>query len=101
MEAETDMLLRAVDKTLGVKQASHQIESATLPKMESFLRELDELLTDDLGPRSFFEAKEAAENPSPHPLHVRRTKCWWTRSMKKLTSTTFQITTEENDLKFD
>ncbi len=44
MATETDALLRAVDKTLGVRQAAHQIECATLPKMESFLRELDELL---------------------------------------------------------
>ena len=55
METETWALLKAVNGILGVKETAHQIESATLPKMESVLMELDEQLTDDFDPRSYFQ----------------------------------------------
>lgn len=108
MEAgnETEALLRTVDEVLGLEteEAACQIEDTTMPEMESFLRELDELLADGLIPRSSCQAgKDAEISTSSSAACAANWAMVETQQEEAVLDDiyTLQITAEDNDLNFD
>ncbi len=106
-ENETEALLRAVDEVLGLEmeEAACQTGDTTLPEMESFLGELDELLADGLAPRSSCQAGEDAEISASPPAACAVD---WAMAETQQEEEgelddiyTLQITAEESDLNFD
>ena len=100
-------VLRTVDEVLGLEteEAACQIGDTTMPEMESFLRELDELLADGLIPRSSCQAgKDAEISTSSSAACAANWAMVETQQQEEAVLDdiyTLQITAEYSDLNFD